>query len=65
MSEAMAQGMTDMAAAKNEGLDNGGGAHPGELDTHELPPVVPGGYEASRRRLNLARLEKATWPGFE
>jgi hypothetical protein len=23
MSEAMAQGMTDMAAAKNEGLDNG------------------------------------------
>ena len=36
MSEAMAQGMTDMAWAKNEGLDNAV-THAGELDTDELP----------------------------
>ena len=48
VSDAMAQGYTDMAWAKNEGLDNGASA-PGELDADQLPPTVRRGAQAGGR----------------
>jgi uncharacterized protein YbjT (DUF2867 family) len=50
MSDAMAQGMTDMAWAKNEGLGQRRSAHARKLDADQLPPVVRKGAQARRRR---------------
>jgi hypothetical protein len=51
MSDAMAQGMTDMAWAKNEGLDNAVQRTPENSTPDQLPPVVRAGPEASGRRV--------------
>ena len=51
MSEAMAQGMTDMAWAKNEGLDNGVRRTPENSTPTSFRRVVPRGAEAGRRLL--------------
>jgi hypothetical protein len=54
MSDAKAQGMTDMARAKNEGLDNTEPhrtAHAREHDTDQFPAVVRRDTEAGGARL--------------
>jgi uncharacterized protein YbjT (DUF2867 family) len=46
MSEAMAQGMVDMMAAKNEGLDNAEPRTPQSTTPNQFPPMVRGSIEA-------------------
>jgi hypothetical protein len=44
----MAQGMVDMMAVKNEGLDNIETRTPQSTTPHQLPPMVRGGIEEAR-----------------
>jgi hypothetical protein len=56
----MAQGMLDMAVAKDEGPRQRRAAHPGIHDPDQLPPMVRGSTQTSRPGLTNAQGRRAS-----